>query len=385
MLEPLLDIFRLKQYFGAVTVARDLVAGAAEDVGFVFDVRRALLPLPWEDRGPRPAVRSPFPAPVATAPPAALDRVAIACTGGSGALASVVGVARAFEERGLTPVAISACSGSGFFAFPLGAGIPAEEVASFLLSLRPRDYLDLDVPGLASMPLRAARGFTGLLRGDAVEERFRALLGDLRLRDLVIPVHAPIWEVDGNRVAYVGPATHPDLPVARAVRMSIALSPLFQAVALDGTWWCDGGIVDIFPVRPLLEQVRPEAVVAVNGFFPPEFAGEDARGWHERSLSLLYAGAQVRTVQMAELARENLARLRAQCRVEMTEPVPYAKVRGLGFYRQFLDTAEWPEFMRAGHLSGLRALDALATGSPNGSLTRRSPAPPARTPGATGT
>lgn len=30
------------------------------------------------------------------------------------------------------------------------------------------------------------------------------------------------------------------------------------------------------------------------------------------------------------------------------DPVPYDKVRGIGFYRQFLDTSEWPAFMRAG-------------------------------------
>ena len=324
MLGPVLDIFRLKQYFDAITITRGLAAGLADDVGFVFDVRRALLPLPFEDRGDRPPARSPFPTRVVE-PLAALSgrRVAIAATGGSGALSSLVGVARAFEERGLTPAAISACSGSGFFAFPLGTGMPADEVASFVLGLRPRDYLDLDVPGLLSLPLSAARGFTGLLRGEAVEEAYRGLLGDLRLAELPIPVYAPIWEVDRNRVAYLGPDTYPDVTVARAVRMSIALSPLFRAVELGGAWWCDGGVVDIFPVRPLLDRVHPDAVVAVNGFFPPEFAGEDQGGWHERSLAILYAAAQIRTVQMAQLARENLARLRGSCNVALVDTVPY--------------------------------------------------------------
>jgi NTE family protein len=42
----------------------------------------------------------------------------------------------------------------------------------------------------------------------------------------------------------------------------------------------------------------------------------------------------------------------------MIEPVPYTKVRGAGFYRQFLDTTEWPAFMRAGRLETRRALAA---------------------------
>jgi NTE family protein len=203
-----------------------------------------------------------------------------------------------------------------------------------------------------------------VLRGEAVEDAYRGLVGDMRLADLPVPVYAPIWDVDHNRLVHIGPETHPALRVARAVRMSIALPLFIQAVPLDGAWWCDGGIVDIFPVRPLLEHVAPDAVVAVNGFYPPGFAGEDLSGWHERSLSILYAAAQVRTCQQVELARENLARLQRECRVELIEPVPYTKVRGTGFYRQFFDNSEWGRFMAAGRTAALDALAALARRTP---------------------
>lgn len=360
MIGSLIDIFRVRQYFNVVTGARTLAAGIFEDAGFLFDVRRALLPLPFEDRGPRETVGPVFP-PKQVLPLDGLAgrRVAIVTTGGSGALASLVGVARAFEERGVTPAAISACSGSALFAFPLGTGMPAEEVASLVLGLRPRDYVDLDVAGVLALPLTAARGFTGLLRGEAVEAAYRNRFGDVRLGDLAIPVYAPVWEIDRNRVVHIGPETHPDLPLARAVRMSVSLAPFIQAVQLDGSWWCDGGIVDIFPVRPVLERIAPDAAVAVNGFYPPGFAGEDETGWHDRSLSIVYAAAQVRTAQHVALARENLAQLRRQCPVQLVEPVPYEKVRGTGFYRQFVDSSEWESFMHAGRGAGLDALGAL--------------------------
>ena len=148
---------------------------------------------------------------------------------------------------------------------------------------------------------------------------------------------------------YLGPDTHPDLPVARAVRMAIAMPLFFDPVELDGGYWCDGGIVDIFPVVPLLDiEPVPDLVVAVNGFYPPGFAGDDASGWHDRRWSILHAASQVRTCQHVELARHNLARLRRETDVVMVDPVPYDKVRGIGFYRQFLDTGEWPAFMQAG-------------------------------------
>ncbi len=96
--------------------------------------------------------------------------------------------------------------------------------------------------------------------------------------------------------------------------------------------------------------------LAINGFYPPGFVGEDASGWQDRRNSILYVASQVRTCQQVELARTNLARLEHETEVMMIEPVPYAKVRGAGFYRQFLNTSEWPDFMRAGRLETRRAL-----------------------------
>ena len=40
----------------------------------------------------------------------------------------------------------------------------------------------------------------------------------------------------------------------------------------------------------------------------------------------------------------------------LIEPVPYQKVAGTGFYHQFIDTAEWPAFMRAGRTTMLDTL-----------------------------
>ena len=72
-------------------------------------------------------------------------------TGGSGALASVVGVARALKEAGVRPAVISLCSGSALFGFPVAAGLPAEEVAEFVLAFEPADYVDVDWRRLASL------------------------------------------------------------------------------------------------------------------------------------------------------------------------------------------------------------------------------------------
>jgi NTE family protein len=360
MLGAALDVFRLRQYFNVITRTRELAEGVCDDGRLLTAAGRALARAPLGPRRSRPSV-DPFP-PVDSRPSRALRgrRVGLVATGGSGALASVVGVARAFEETGIRPAVISVCSGSALFGFPIAAGLPATEVAAFSLALRPEDYVDVAWSRLATLLPRAGRGFAGVIDGSRIEATYRRLLGDRRLGDLPIPAYAPIWSVEHNRLEYLGPATYPDLPVARAVHMAIALPLFIQPVVLDGEHWCDGGIVDIFPVHPLLEIEPPcDAVVAVNGFYPPGFAGEDATGWEQRRWSILHAASQVRTCQQVELARQNLKRLEAAADVAMAEPVPYRKVRGAGFYLQFLDNSEWGGFMRQGRLAGRDALAQL--------------------------
>ena len=66
----------------------------------------------------------------------------------------------------------------------------------------------------------------------------------------------------------------------------------FEPVRLDSGAWCDSGIVDIFPVRPVLDIEDPfEVALAVNCFYPPEFAGEDATGWDDSAASILYVAS----------------------------------------------------------------------------------------------
>jgi len=358
MLDSVLDVFRVRQYFNVITRSTELVEGIRHDAALLGDMRRALVALPFESR--RPPEVHPFP-PVRHLDVADLEgrRLALVATGGSGALASVVGAARALEEAGIRPSVISLCSGSALFGFPIAAGIPADEVAAFTLGVSPSEYIDVDWSLLASALATMGKGFGGIVRGARIEALYRQLLGDMTLGEMPIPAYAPIWSIEENRIEFIGPRTHPDLPVARAIHMAIALPLFIEPVPMGDGYWCDGGIVDIFPVRPVLDLEEPsDVVLAINGFYPPRFVGEDGSGWQDRRYSILAIASQVRTCQQVELARTNLSRLESETEVMMIEPVPYAKVRGAGFYRQFLNTDEWPEFMRSGRSETRRVLDS---------------------------
>ncbi len=377
MLDSALDVFRIRQYFNVITRTREWADGIRHDAGLLDDMRRALVTLPFESRH-QPDIHPFPPFHHQRLPDLAGRRVALLATGGSGALASVVGAARAMEEAGVRPSVISLCSGSALFGFPIAAGIPADEVAAFTLGLSPAEYVDVDWNLLVSALFTVGRGFGGVVRGARIEALYRRLLGDMTLAEMPIPAYAPIWSIEENRLDYIGPRTHPDMAVARAIHMAVALPLFIEPVTLGHGYWCDGGIVDIFPVRPVLDfEEASDVALAINGFYPPRFAGEDGSGWQERRNSILAIASQVRTCQQVELARMNLSRLEAETEVRMIEPVPYAKVRGAGFYRQFLNTSDWPEFMRAGRTEAHRALatpwrSARATARSDG----RSPSSP---------
>ena len=340
----LLDPNNLRPVFDALSVGQDGWRAVREDSGFLTALRRTLLPLPT-DRDPE-LDPDPFP-PFEPSPVAALRgvKVAVVVSGGSGATCACVGVQRAFEEAGLEPAALSASSGAVLFALLWACGLDSATIARFWLSLRRDDYVDVDWRALVRSAGRAMGGWAGLLRGEALERSIRRLVGDRRLGETRVPFSMPAWNIDRNRVETFGTRATPDLPVAVAARTSIAIPIFVEPVQIGAHVYGDGGIIDIFPVRPVLE-VAPDRVLGLNCYLPVGFEGEDVTGWHQRSVAILRASGQLRWSGMVALAREQA--LLAGDRLTLLHPVPYEAVRGGKFYETFVDRRRWPEFMNAG-------------------------------------
>ena len=353
MLGSVLDVFRLRQYFNVIVrsprhdrrrsgrrwVPRRRPAGAR-----AVALRRPARPGLAVSAG-RVARR------VARRRP----RIALLATGGSGALASVVGVARALEEHGRRPRSSRSaraprCSGSR----SRRASRPTRSRPSRSVCGPATTSMSTGGVSAPAAPTRA-RGFAGIVRGDRLEAAYRTLLGDMTLAEMPIPAYAPIWNVEENRVEFLGTghlsrrhrrARGAHGGVASAVHRTGRARRLSLVRRRDRRH---------LPGHPCARSRRTvDVAIAVNGFYPPDFAGEDVRGWEQRAASIVTVAGQVRTAQQAELARVNLRRLRDAMPVAMIEPVPYEKVRGLGFYRQFLNNCEWPQFMRSGRTAGLR-------------------------------
>ena len=353
----MLDPNNLRPAFDALSVARDALRSVREDSDFLRVARRTLLPLPT-DREPELDL-DPFP-PFEASPVPGLRgaRLAVVVSGGSGATAATVGVQRAFEEAGVQPVAISAASGAVLFSLLWASGLDSAAVARFWLGLRRSDYVDVDWGAVARSAGRAMVGWAGLIRGEALERSIRTLLGDLRLGETRIPFSMPAWNIDRNRVEIFGTRATPDLPVAVAARTAIAIPIFVEPVQVGEHVFGDGGVIDIFPVRPVLEA-RPDRILGLNCYLPEGFEGEDLTGWRQRPFAILRASGQLRWSGMVALAREQA--LLAGRRLTLLHPVSYEAVRGGRFYETFVDRRRWGGFMNAGREAAQDCFEHLST------------------------
>lgn len=83
------------------------------------------------------------------------------------------------------------------------------------------------------------------LPGKAIERSLRRRIHGQRLGATKLPFYAGAWNVDRNRVEYLGSRTTPRFPVARAVRVAISIPIFVEPVRIGGHLHGDGGVVSV--------------------------------------------------------------------------------------------------------------------------------------------
>jgi NTE family protein len=351
-----LDLYHVLLGFGRARERAELVR-ATIDPGFLLRARRAVVPLPLVDRQ-RPLPTDVLP-PLRSRPLRALAgrRVALIAGGGAGACVALIGVRRAFEEAGIEPELITSCSGGTIWGAMWAAGMSAQEMAEFSLSWRLEDYLDIQWAKLPRYAVRALRGFTGIAKGAAIERTFTERFGELTAGELQVPLAPIAFDMDRGRVEYLGTTTTPELTVARLVRIAIALPAFIEAVPVRGHLYVDGGIIELLPAGPILDDGGFDHVFAANFMLPPQLEPEDITGWQDTRLGILKASRQADQGFQLEFARRTRAALGD--RLTVIDAADHRLLRGPAFYDLFIDRSRWPQLIREGHARATRALDTL--------------------------
>jgi NTE family protein len=348
-----LDLYNVLLGFGWARERADLVR-ATVDPGFLLRARRALLPLPVLDRPPHPPADV-LP-PLRRRPIASLQarRVALIAGGGAGACVSLIGVRRAFEEAGVEPELITSCSGGTIWGSMWAAGLTAQEMTDFSLSWRLEDYLDMQWAKLPRYALAALRGFTGVAKGAAIETTFQERFGALSAGEFAVPLSAIVFDMDRGMVDYFGTRTKPELTIGRLVRIAIALPAFIEAVEVDGHLYVDGGIIDLLPTQPILDDGAFDRVFAINFMLPPQLQPQDITGWQTHRMGVLQASRQAEQGFHLEFARRSREALGDALTV--IDAADHRLLRGPAFYDLFIDRSRWPDLIRGGYERAVAAL-----------------------------
>jgi NTE family protein len=368
-----LDLYNVLLGFGWARERSELIK-ATIDPSFLLRARSALFPIPVIDR-PRAVDADVFP-PMRSRPIRTLQsgRVAVIAGGGAGACVSLIGVRRAFEEAGIEPALITACSGGAIWGSMWAAGMTAQEMAEFSLAWHLEDYLDVQWARVPRYVVASLRGFTGLAKGEAIERTFNERFGEVRAGSLRIPLESIVYDMDRGGVDYFGSLSTPQLTVGRLVRIAIALPLFIESVEVDGHLYVDGGIIDLLPAEPILRDESFDHVFAVNFMLPPQFEPEDITGWEDTRMGILKASRQAEQGVQLEFA----ARLRQALgdRLTIIDAADHRLLRGPAFYDLFIDRSRWPDLIREGYERATKALDALrkppgrASSKGNGTVAR---------------
>ena len=350
------DIYNIKHGFERLDVLGGQLRNSL-DLQLLRHARRALLPLPLIDRAHRPP-NDVFP-PFRHRPARAMvgKRVAVVASGGGGAAVAAIGAARAFEEAGLEPELICGCSGGGLFTSPWAAGLSAQEMAEFVLSWEPERYLDPQWLRLPRFLFTALRGFSGVMKGEAVEHLFDDRFGSLPVGELAIPLATIVYNADLGLIEYLGTHTTPEVPLGRVVRITIALPPFIEAVEVRGHLYVDGGVVELLPMQPVLDHGPFDHVFGLNFMLPERLTPEDITGWNKQPMGIVRASRELQQAYHLEFARRAKRELGdALTIIDAADP---RLCRGGWLMDLFIDRSRWPELIRTGYERTTAALEPL--------------------------
>ena len=179
---------------------------------------------------------------------------ALAMSSGFFSFYAHTGVLAALTARGLAPTHVAGSSAGAMVTACWAAGVPPDELAAVLSSLRREDFWD---PSLGA----------GLLAGKKLDGLLRRLLPIDRIEACNVPVQISAFDILARKTAVL---ERGDLP--RAIRASCAVPAMFQPVWIDRRPHWDGGILD----RPGIAGVPPGRLLFHHISAPAPWSRETA-------------------------------------------------------------------------------------------------------------
>ncbi|NQX43529.1 NTE family protein [Pedobacter steynii] len=166
-----------------------------------------------------------------------MTKVGIVLSGGGIRGIAHLGVLKAFKNAGITFSHISGTSAGSIAGAFYASGIDPEK------------GLDIFIKAKLLRFIRPALGSLGLINIEHVEELLKEHLPEDRIENLKIPLTIAATNFSEGRLVYFTEG-----PLIRAVLASSCIPGIFKPIMINNQMYVDGGILNNFPIEPLLNN-----------------------------------------------------------------------------------------------------------------------------------
>jgi NTE family protein len=174
-------------------------------------------------------------------------KIGLALSGGAARGMAHLGVARALYERGIYPDIISGTSSGAIVGAFLADGFDPGTLCDMFAEKKIFEFVNLS--------LRKQ----GFLKAAGLRELIRKNLKAKTIEELRIPYYAAVTNMNSGLVEYFNKGNIEDIVLA-----SSSIPIVFTPVEMNGAIYCDGGILDNLPVKPIRNQCDKLIGVHVN-------------------------------------------------------------------------------------------------------------------------
>lgn len=178
---------------------------------------------------------------------ASKNKIGVVLSGGGARGIAHLGVLQALEEFGITPSIISGTSAGAILGAFYAKGFSIEEVLKIIKNVHFFNFSNflIEKPGFFSM-----KGF---------EKIYDQYFPSNSFSDLDIPLIVSATDILKGEIVYFSSGN-----LSKSLMASSCIPMVFQPVNYNGTSYVDGGILDNFPIEPLLNQCEIIIGIHVN-------------------------------------------------------------------------------------------------------------------------
>lgn len=166
-----------------------------------------------------------------------MTKVGIVLSGGGIRGIAHLGVLKAFINAGIQFSHISGTSAGSIAGAFYAAGIDPEEGLNIFMKTKLLRFV------------RPAMGSLGLINIEHTSDLLKSYFPEDKIENLKIPLTIATTNFSEGRLVYFNKG-----PLIRTIQASSCIPGIFKPIMIDGQMYVDGGILNNFPVEPLLNN-----------------------------------------------------------------------------------------------------------------------------------